>query len=79
MRNILSRLLATKKFDIIIFGDKCIIDEGELWLRLGCRTCAAHGSSRLMEKHDPIPPLLLFAWYRGRELALVRLPHLLPL
>lgn len=28
MRNILSRLLATKKFDIIIFGDKCIIDEG---------------------------------------------------
>lgn len=28
MRNILSRLLATGKFNIIIFGDKCIIDEG---------------------------------------------------
>lgn len=27
MRNILSRLLATNKFDIQIFGDKCILDE----------------------------------------------------
>ena len=29
MRNILSRLLATGKFEVLIFGDKCIIDEGK--------------------------------------------------
>ncbi len=28
MRNILSRLLATGNFDIQIFGDKVILDEG---------------------------------------------------
>lgn len=29
MRNILSRLLATGSFDIIVFGDKVLMDEGE--------------------------------------------------
>lgn len=28
MRNILSRLLATSKFEITVFGDKVILDEG---------------------------------------------------
>ena len=28
MRNILSRLVATNKFECIIFGDKVILDEG---------------------------------------------------
>lgn len=28
MRNILSRVLATNKFEVVVFGDKAIIDEG---------------------------------------------------
>lgn len=35
MRNILSRLLATGKFEITVFGDKVILDEGEQ-LRIAC-------------------------------------------